>query len=170
MNQIVSLTVFTQLSVFLWNQHLFLDFRRQWHNDNWTNTLLGVRQKIGQKKRCETITTVSDKNSQSIDNNKYCKQYGMCQKKSWVKIDMVFLLWKSRQLRFGLPCQPHQTNKDDHVKDEGNEDEDEASKDPDCQCRQPFWLWRCVGQDGGEHGHKNMKKYWFASPHLLINN
>ena len=76
----------------------------------------------------------------------------MCEKKNWVEINSAFLLrtWSGARL-LGQP--PH-VDEYEHVEEEGDEDENETSKDPDCKCCQPFRLRGGVGQDIGEHGHK----------------
>ena len=104
----------------------------------------------------KTIATVSGKDSNSVNKDKDCKEWEMCKEKYGVEIKSAFLLgtWFGARL-LGQP--PH-VDEDEHVEEEGDEDEDETSENPDCKCCQPFWLRWGVGQDIGEHGHKNLKK------------
>ena len=79
----------------------------------------------------------------------------MCEKKYGVKINSAFLLGRT-----SLLCHPPHVDEDGDVEEECDENEDETSKDPDCKRCQPFWIGGRVGQDIGEHGHKNLKKMW----------
>ena len=80
----------------------------------------------------------------------------MCKKKYGVEIKSTFSLETGSGAR--LLGQPPHVDEDEHVEEEGDEDEDETSENPDCKCCQPFWLRGGVGQDIGEHGHKYLKK------------
>ena len=82
--------------------------------------------------------TVLGKNSEEIRNYKDRKECGMCKNENGVKVNSSLILQGPKWLCAGPPCQPLHVDEDEHVEEEGDEDQGETSKNPNRQRCQAF--------------------------------